>query len=165
VLGSLFGGATGWGAAGNWLAANPGGYIGLWDEGGYTGPGGKYEAAGIVHKGEYVLDADTVMRAGGPHALDGLRKGLRGYADGGFVGAPVAPAANQNSRTAPIVNLNVINNAGASVQTQERQEPDGSMTLDVIVDRVVAEKLNTRGTATNNTLRQGFGAQQALKRR
>ncbi|MGB3900449.1 MAG: hypothetical protein WA973_18080 [Mesorhizobium sp.] len=165
VLGSLFGGATGWGAAGNWLAANPGGFIGLWDEGGFTGPGGKHDVAGIVHKGEYVLDADTVMRAGGPHVLDGLRRGLRGYADGGFVGAPMVPVANQNSRSAPVVNINVINNAGASVQTQERQEPDGSMTLDVIVDRVVADKLNTRGTATNNTLRQGFGAQQALKRR
>ena len=165
VLGSLFGGATGWGAAGNWLAANPGGFIGLWDEGGFTGAGGKHEPAGIVHKGEYVLDADTVMRAGGPHVLDGLRRGLRGYADGGFVGAPMVPVANQNSRSAPVVNINVINNAGTSVQTQERQEPDGSMTLDVIVDRVVADKLNTRGTATNNTLRQGFGAQQMLKRR
>lgn len=34
--------------------------IGSWSEGGYTGRGGKYEAAGIVHKGEYVLPQEAV---------------------------------------------------------------------------------------------------------
>jgi len=32
--------------------------------GGYTGNGGKYQPAGIVHKGEYVMNAETVRRYG-----------------------------------------------------------------------------------------------------
>ncbi|MCP5743427.1 hypothetical protein NL353_26925, partial [Klebsiella pneumoniae] len=30
--------------------------------GGYTGPGGKYQPAGIVHKGEYVFDQASTNR-------------------------------------------------------------------------------------------------------
>jgi hypothetical protein len=52
--------------------------------GGYTGPGRKYEPAGVVHKGEYVLDADTTT-ALGLNRLPGLTQA--GYATGGKVGA------------------------------------------------------------------------------
>ena len=52
-------------------------------DGGFTGHGGKYEPAGIVHRGEYVIDAATVGRVG-----RGFFDGLRGYADGGFVTMP-----------------------------------------------------------------------------
>lgn len=33
-------------------------------EGGYTGAGGKYQPAGVVHRGEYVVPADVVSRMG-----------------------------------------------------------------------------------------------------
>ena len=33
-------------------------------EGGYTGDGGKYDAAGIVHKGEFVIDKETTQSLG-----------------------------------------------------------------------------------------------------
>ena len=56
-----------------------------WATGGFTGPGGKYEPAGIVHRGEYVMDQATVRAAGGPAYFDGLRRQLRGYANGGYV--------------------------------------------------------------------------------
>ena len=55
-----------------------------WSGGGYTGPGGKYEPAGIVHKGEVVWSQADVSRWGGAGAVDSMR---RGYADGGIVGA------------------------------------------------------------------------------
>ncbi len=32
--------------------------------GGYTGPGGKYQPAGVVHRGEYVMPKETVARLG-----------------------------------------------------------------------------------------------------
>lgn len=60
-------------------------------EGGYTGHGGKYEPAGIVHKGEYVLPQEAV-RAIGVKNLDALRSrytkaapGRGAYATGGLV--------------------------------------------------------------------------------
>lgn len=60
--------------------------------GGYTGPGGKYQPAGIVHKGEYVFPQSAVKRLGIARldALAGLRtpsirRPRTGYAEGGFV--------------------------------------------------------------------------------
>lgn len=48
--------------------------------GGYTGPGGKYEPAGVVHRGEYVFPQEDVNRLGVP-----FLQSLRGYARGGLV--------------------------------------------------------------------------------
>lgn len=52
-------------------------------DGGYTGDGGRFQPAGIVHAGEFV--APQSMSALFP-ALESIRKGLPGYADGGIVG-------------------------------------------------------------------------------
>ncbi|MDZ4397982.1 hypothetical protein [Hydrogenophaga sp.] len=60
--------------------------------GGYTGPGGKYQPAGIVHAGEYVLRQEVVKQRGMRSLLDRLNMeginalGQKGYANGGLVG-------------------------------------------------------------------------------
>ncbi|RKD61659.1 hypothetical protein [Rhizobium sp. WW_1] len=64
--------------------------------GGYTGPGGKFEEAGTVHRGEIVWSQDDIARWGGVENVDRMRMGRPaysgmpryGYADGGIVGAP-----------------------------------------------------------------------------
>ena len=56
-----------------------------YSSGGYTGAGGKYEPAGIVHKGEVVWSQEDIARAGGIARAEQMR--LRGYANGGIVGA------------------------------------------------------------------------------
>jgi TP901 family phage tail tape measure protein len=53
-------------------------------EGGYTGPGGKYTPAGVVHAGEVVWSQEDVAAWGGPKRVDAMRQ-QRGYADGGIV--------------------------------------------------------------------------------
>ena len=63
-------------------AATPKGF----SDGGYTGHGGKYEPAGIVHKGEGVLSQEEVKALGGPQGFEDLRKSIRrGYSAGGLV--------------------------------------------------------------------------------
>ena len=69
--------------------------------GGYTGPGGKFQPAGIVHAGEFVLRQEVVRQRGMMQFLSGLNRdgvrALRGYATGGLVGnlaVPGVPAAN-----------------------------------------------------------------------
>ena len=52
--------------------------------GGYTGAGGKYQPAGIVHAGEVVFSQDDIRRHGGVAAVEGMRRG-GGFADGGRV--------------------------------------------------------------------------------
>jgi hypothetical protein len=61
-------------------------------EGGFTGPGGKYEPAGIVHKGEFVFDQDTTSRNRG--LFEAIHKGMAGYANGGYVHASAAQPAS-----------------------------------------------------------------------
>ena len=57
------------------------------DDGGYTGPGGKHQPAGVVHAGEVVFSQEDVANWGGPQAVDNMRRNPpRGYADGGIVG-------------------------------------------------------------------------------
>jgi phage-related minor tail protein len=94
VLGSLVGGSfltpRAWGA----IQSGAGG---LYADGGYTGAGGKYEPAGVVHKGEYVFSAAAV-RALGAGNLDRVhRAAKRGFTDGGYAGSQRLQApANQN---------------------------------------------------------------------
>lgn len=65
------------------------------DSGGYTGPGGKKQPAGVVHKGEVVWSQEDIARAGGVRVVEAMRKGLMGYTQGGAVG--LMPAAHRAS--------------------------------------------------------------------
>lgn len=86
MVGSLF--AAGAGASFNGASPVAGSFGGptttgvFYSDGGYTGDGGKYEPAGIVHRGEWVVDAATTARPG----VKALLAALPGYADGGPVG-------------------------------------------------------------------------------
>ena len=101
-------------------------------DGGYTGPGGKYEPAGIVHRGEYVIPAELVKA--NPKLINSIENvriktmNSNGYADGGKVGgnnelilqelkrgndistlivkgvAAVADETRQNRPTPPVIN-------------------------------------------------------------
>lgn len=67
-------------------------------EGGYTGDGGKYEPAGIVHKGEYVVPKRIVQdKAFAPVLKTIEKKRLRGYANGGFVGNSFTESVSSNA--------------------------------------------------------------------
>lgn len=83
-------------------------------EGGHTGPGGKYEPAGIVHRKEYVIpeegteapgvrpfiDLIEIARKNGSLARLDLRPVMasvitgRGYSSGGAVGSPASPSSS-----------------------------------------------------------------------
>ncbi|WP_062018323.1 phage tail length tape measure family protein [Aureimonas sp. AU4] len=51
-------------------------FIGMnYDTGGYTGPGGRRQPAGVVHKGEVVFSQDNVAAWGGPANVEAIRLG------------------------------------------------------------------------------------------
>lgn len=90
--------------------------------GGYTGPGGKYQPAGVVHKGEYVFDAASVKRIG----VGNLEK-MRGYANGGLVGGTTLPpyaAGDQTANDNITINYGPTINAGAGTS---RRDLDAAM--------------------------------------
>jgi lambda family phage tail tape measure protein len=79
-------------------------------DGGYTGDGGKYDPAGVVHKGEYVFDADSTRRIG-----VGALNRMRGYAEGGYVGAGTPMPA----MGAPSVTINLVNQSKQPLQADQ----------------------------------------------
>lgn len=111
ALSGLFSGGGGGGGLGSLFS----GLFSLFGfaSGGYTGDGGKYQPAGVVHRGEYVFPADAV-RSLGVNALASLQHFATGafvpsmprlsYADGGLVNLPQQAAPTVNSSTR-IVNL------------------------------------------------------------
>jgi hypothetical protein len=111
--------------SGTGLGGFIGGLLGFAD-GGYTGPGGKLEPAGVVHRGEYVFSAETVQRLGAGN-LDRLhRSAKRGYVTGGLVDAPerVARASGDSLRaaadaSAPSISINAPVTVNASGGTPE----------------------------------------------
>ena len=144
--GSSFGGSS----SGSY-SLGAGGYSGMgpfFASGGFTGAGGKYDPAGIVHRGEYVFSAASVNRIGLGN-LDAMhRQSLPGYAAGGYVAtAPyIHPAANANARPEMKV---VVNNNHSSAQVETQQHDDGSFEIrvvDAIEGRMAGRVAQGRGS-------------------
>lgn len=55
-------------------------------KGGYTGDGGKYQPAGLVHRGEFVVNKEATARNRALLEAMNDRRKLPGFASGGFVG-------------------------------------------------------------------------------
>lgn len=78
------------------IRSQPTGFSG----GGYTGPGGVNEPAGVVHRGEVVFSQRDVARAGGVSVVEAIRLGnMPGYAGGGFVRAYTDTSSFAMART------------------------------------------------------------------
>ncbi|ELV0282459.1 phage tail tape measure protein [Escherichia coli] len=114
-IGSAMGGAFGGGASASTGTAIQAAAANFhFATGGFTGTGGKYEPAGIVHRGEFVFTKEATSRIG----VGNLYRLMRGYAEGGYVGGAGSPA--QMRRTEGI-NFNqnnhvVIQNDGINGQ-------------------------------------------------
>ncbi|END6436072.1 phage tail tape measure protein, partial [Escherichia coli] len=114
-IGSAMGGAFGGGASASTGTAIQAAAANFhFATGGFTGTGGKYEPAGIVHRGEFVFTKEATSRIG----VGNLYRLMRGYAEGGYVGG--AGSSAQMRRTEGI-NFNqnnhvVIQNDGSNGQ-------------------------------------------------
>ena len=114
-IGSAIGGAFGGGASASTGTAIQAAAANFhFATGGFTGTGGKYEPAGIVHRGEFVFTKEATSRIG----VGNLYRLMRGYAEGGDVGAAGSPA---QMRRAEGINFNqnnhvVIQNDGINGQ-------------------------------------------------
>lgn len=105
---------------------------GYYADGGYTGKGGKYEPAGVVHRGEYVTPKKEVnQRTGLPYWMEARSKG---YYNGGYVG-PVMQSQTPGTR----------------VQLVELVAADKAL-LHAIAERV---GLSLSGTALQNAVTAG----------
>lgn len=104
------------------------------DAGGFTGQGGKYEPAGIVHRGEFVFTKESTSRIG----VANLYRLMRGYASGGLVGGGSAATSGIGGIH---VYAPVSVTTAQSNDTKQQQSGDGALAqvYQKVVDRSVRE--------------------------
>ncbi|MFT6535426.1 MAG: hypothetical protein ACJAQU_000318 [Loktanella salsilacus] len=117
-------------------------------DGGYTGPGRKYEPAGTVHKGEFVMSKEATARLGVPQ-LNALHESAkRGYAGGGLVGGSASgkgmtlPVSKVSA--APVITINApikIEGGGGSPDQNKDLAKQMSKELDATVRRTIQSEI------------------------
>ena len=130
-----------------------GGYVGF-ASGGYTGDGGKYTPAGVVHRGEYVITKEATSRLG-IGFLNHLNYG-RGYATGGAVGS--IPSTGYRPMAGGSISVKVINNGEPVNASVEQRQRNGETEITVELIRKLARS-ETNSIISNNMRSGGVFAQ------
>ena len=170
ALGSLFGGlGSGAGASGSTyigqastgagsnynFGSNVGQFTGGgWANGGYTGDGGKYDTAGYVHRGEYVINAESTRRIGRSY-LDQLN----GYANGGMVGGSGGPGLLSQ----PNVNI-TVHGAPSDPQVNVTQGQNG-LDIDLAfgaIERRIAGGISDGSSMVGTSIKQRYGLREVV---
>ena len=124
-------------------------------DGGYTGDGGKYQPAGVVHAGEFVMNKQATSRIG----VGNLYKMMRGYADGGLVGSsPLAGSGNAGN-----VNINIKNEAGGDgyQATATARKNESGLDVEILVRKVMGDDLRRNGPMSQQ-MTNTFGLRRAM---
>jgi hypothetical protein len=131
--------------------------------GGYTGDGGKFEPAGTVHRGEFVMDQDNtrryrplleLMHAGMNPAMISSPTGS--YASAGYVGAGSGGGGGS------AVQVNIDTQGQPATQTK-RQTADGNTIVDVIIGQVATDI--AKGGKVHKAIESTYGVRrQGVKR-
>lgn len=155
LVGGMIGGASGGISGPGAYSTTSGGFLGSvqFADGGYTGPGGKYDPAGIVHAGEFVIPKDVVSQPGMLPFLEAIKDG-KGYADGGFVGSmPNIPAGGVGGGTT--VEIIDQRSGGARPEVTETQGRDGMRRVRVMIRDEVKSMFNDG--SMDRTMARNFG--------
>lgn len=144
AVSSMFGGKSDGGTVGSIDERYVGGLVGF-DEGGFTGIGGKYQPAGLVHKGEYVMtkEATSLLGVDFLNYLNYQTKAKpKGFSVGGAVGGGSSYAAPLMTSNQPSnINVNVINNgAPTQAEVESKQTGDGLEITIKLIDQIADER-------------------------
>jgi tape measure domain-containing protein len=124
--------------------------------GGYTGPGGKYDPAGIVHAGEHVQPQEVVREPGAlpfleqirqhgfRRTLQNLSQSLRGYDAGGLVSSALSPQVPAMAGTLQRI----------AAPTAQAEENLGTLYLDVGGTKVSVKASRSAANALHNEARK-----------
>ncbi|MDM3213683.1 phage tail tape measure protein [Citrobacter sp. Cf093] len=150
ISGSVGGGGSTPGGAYTNAAAGVG-----FDSGGYTGEGGKYEPAGIVHKDEFVFTKEATRRIGVDNLYRLMNNGNLGrYATGGLVGGNQAGATDSG---VPIISvsfgdINIGSGGQANTGGSANAAAIGKQLNDAMVDTINTQ-VRKPGTPLWNAVR------------
>lgn len=144
AVSSMFGGKSDGGIVGSVDERYVGGLVGF-DEGGFTGIGGKYQPAGLVHKGEYVMtkEATSLLGVDFLNYLNYQTKAKpKGFSIGGAVGGGSSYAAPLMASNQPSnIKVNVINNgAPTQAEVESKQNGDDVEITIKLMDKIADER-------------------------
>lgn len=130
-------------------------------EGGYTGGGGKYDPAGVVHKGEFVFTKEATQRLGVDNLYRLMDAGKRGYASGGHVGGSAPMSVTQptafiarNPQVAGGGSVQV-NLGGINIESGQQQQPSSNQANTSSLKREFQQMVES---GVNNLLRNPASA-------
>lgn len=121
-------------------------------EGGYTGEGSKYQPAGIVHAGEFVMSQQATKRIG----VGTLNRMLKGYAAGGYVGA--TPTGTSGGDVSIVVNNNSSN---AQATAKSSTDSFGNRQIEIMVADMVNKAISTG--KTDSAMRSSYNIRRSGK--
>ena len=125
--------------------------------GGYTGPGGVNEPAGVVHKGEVVWSQADISRHGGVATVESLRKGNVSPIRPGATGSGSGSGSGGQDSGAGVSggNLTVHNYGGVPFETQ-RDGNDWKVFINRAKREIAGDLANGNGDITR-ALTSGYG--------
>ncbi|MGT3004065.1 tape measure protein [Pasteurella multocida] len=152
AISSTFGGFSGGGSVGGIGQHYRGGLVSF-DNGGFTGLGGKYTPAGIVHRGEYVITKEATSRIGLDYLnylnYGGAFGGKRGFSSGGGVSVPRLPTSSFQPNTQPNISVKVINNGEPAQANVSTKQKGGQLELTIELVRNIAKQEASEMIQTN----------------
>ncbi|MBN4165096.1 phage tail tape measure protein [Pseudomonas fulva] len=147
------------GAVSSNLGASQTGYSSAYgfSAGGYTGAGGKYVPAGIVHAGEFVLRREVVSQPGMLDYLSALNS--RGYADGGLVSPmPVPRQVSGRSHSGASISVSAPVSLVMEDRSSEGMQLDQTLLqqnmqkqMQMAAEKAVADSWRPGGVSHRNT--------------
>ncbi|WP_314722529.1 phage tail tape measure protein [Haemophilus pittmaniae] len=152
AISSMFGGYSGGGP----VTMDASGVVPGFDEGGFTGVGGKYQPAGVVHKGEYVMtkEATAILGVDFLNFLNYKSKARpQGFANGGMVGGGSSSTniANISSGQTPNIKVNIINNGNRAEANVSTKHDGDNMEITIELMREIADE------RYNENIQRDFG--------
>ena len=140
AVSSMFGGKSDGGIVGSIDERYIGGLVGF-DEGGFTGIGGKYQPAGLVHKGEYVMTKEATSLLG-VNFLNYLNYQTKAKPKGFSVGGGSSYAAPLMTSNQPSnIKVNIINNgAPTQAEVESKQTGDDLEITIKLMDQIADER-------------------------
>lgn len=128
--------------------------------GGYTGPGGVNDPAGIVHKGEVVWSQEDIRKFGGVASVEALRKGEALPAGVSKSVAKSGPANSGSGKDAGAVvglTVNLIENPDKAGQVERGRNSDGTEYLSLF-----AAQIRAGGNETSDTMEATYGLRRSV---
>ena len=117
-------------------------------DGGYTGAGGKYDVAGVVHKGEVVWSQQDVARYGGWQNVDAMRRGVMPAANdnggSGRIELDINVTVDDDGRIAAYVSRGMNEAVNASVRISDQRAKSRTDAMQAQASRPV---ISARGAA------------------